>query len=709
MSPRLFGVEPRTSHRRRRIPGLERGFEAMSTAIRHSCPLKRAAIGSSCSSLTNLACAGDTCYASGNAGTLLKSGDGGATWTGVVTGVQQDLPLVRIIGGKADSVVTGGGCVLRRSDDGGKTFTRLPFTARDSGPASVAAVVFPSSSVGYLVLQNGAVLSTADGGRTFSRKTAVPGGTVNDLLCTSSTTCFAVTAGGTIQRSTDAARSWTRVGPSAGAQLRGIVAAGPTTMYAGGDGLTLLKSIDKGATWTSKPISGVPGGDINAVCCTGAATCLLATRSGSQILRTTDGGDTFASVVPSSDPTLAADFDSATRAVAVGATGSAEISDDGGANWRAVGARIEGEFHVLHAVSGSVAYAGGAQGVLASTANSGQSWANISPPTSADILAIAAPSGDTIFVLAPDGSLQRSDNGGASYKILNTGAATLPSAVVALDAQRILLLGPRGVRRSANGGDEFEAVADKVARAALVRSAERVGNSVFAYGSHTLIVSRNGGASWKKIVTPRKRTIRNVSFGTPGVGFLLDTRGRLWRTANGGKTWRDLKTLGGWAVESLEFADAKHGFALAGENLLRTDDGGNSWHPQHLLGGRVAALQASEGTAFALVGASILYATTTGGDVGEPQRLSLTKRLALKKPGTITLKGKLNPADGREDVMVSRLSGGRWSVQHATVASNGAFSTRWRVSKTSVFVAQIFGDADHAGAGTSSLTIKVVH
>jgi hypothetical protein len=109
-----------------------------------------------------------------------------------------------------------------------------------------------------------------------------------------------------------------------------------------------------------------------------------------------------------------------------------------------------------------------------------------------------------------------------------------------------------------------------------------------------------------------------------------------------------------------------------------------------------------------LAGESSLYATTSGGDVGAAQRLALsTKSRTLRKPARIVLNGSLSPADGGEEVVVAMRSGGDWSIQTAIVASNGTFVTRWGVAGTVVFVAQILGDADHAGAGTRPLTVKV--
>src|SRR3954469_8695126 len=80
--------------------------------------------------LTALAFQGQRGYAVGEFGTMLRTDDGGATWSGVSTGLTEDLDQVRMI--SPDTVVVAGGCPVRRSDDGGKTFRRLPWTASDA-------------------------------------------------------------------------------------------------------------------------------------------------------------------------------------------------------------------------------------------------------------------------------------------------------------------------------------------------------------------------------------------------------------------------------------------------------------------------------------------------------------------------------------------------------------------------------------------------
>jgi len=76
-------------------------------------------------------------YAAGDFGTLLVTDDSGGTWTGAATGVTQAFDHVSIL--DDDSVVVSGGCIVRRSDDGGQTFARLPWTSSDARCAASVA------------------------------------------------------------------------------------------------------------------------------------------------------------------------------------------------------------------------------------------------------------------------------------------------------------------------------------------------------------------------------------------------------------------------------------------------------------------------------------------------------------------------------------------------------------------------------------------
>jgi len=116
--------------------------------------------------------AGGTGFAAGNFGTLLKTADGGASWTGISTGITGDLQQVRVL--NPQTVFIGAGCLLRRSTDGGTTFSRIPLPSCAAG-TSLTSFFFTDSNTGFLLLSNGTVQQTSNGGVSFAQKTALPG------------------------------------------------------------------------------------------------------------------------------------------------------------------------------------------------------------------------------------------------------------------------------------------------------------------------------------------------------------------------------------------------------------------------------------------------------------------------------------------------------------------------------------------------------
>jgi photosystem II stability/assembly factor-like uncharacterized protein len=666
---------------------------------------------------------GNRGYAAGKFGTLLRTDDAGATWTGLSTGIVQDLSRVRII--DADSLVFAGGCAVRRSDDAGQTFARLPWTASDLNcPEPIVSLSFPTDQVGYLLVKNGNVFRTADGGKTWARRTAIPGTRVSgggpdptDVFFTTPDIGVATTSGGRIYRTTDGGGSWTLVLLDT-RRLNGLFFFNGSIGYAVGDHSAIFRTTDGGANWSQKDLGGVL--DITSIRCASAVRCLATVGPGDLLIRTTDGGDTFTAVTPSTDPIFAAAFPSAARAVGAGKFGTTVVSDDGGATWSAIGGRITENFTRLRASSATVAYAPGDNGALGRTVDGGLTWVTLGVSTSANVIDATFPTQQIGFTLDSNGSVLRTDNAGASWQILNTGTTARPSAIVALDANRILLIGPRGIRLSTNGGNEFARVRSKVVVRATLSDYDRVGNTLFAYGGKFLLVSTNGGKAWKKWKLPKRTFISTADFVSSRAGFVLGFNGRLWQTRNRGRRWTEVTGLGTNHALSISFSSAKRGYAglnsFGGANhayALRTTDGGKSWQPQLVAESYVVnggLLATGDNTALLLAGGNSLFATTTGGVAGTPSNLTLrASKRKLRKPLTVKLTGKLSPPEGGEQVVVSmrEANGKKWTSRTATVASNGTFTTSWKVRRTSLFVAQWLGDDDRAADGSSVLTVTV--
>ena len=686
-------------------------------------------------------------YAIGNAGTALRSDDGGGTWAGLATGTSGDLTRMQIIDPDTVVVLGGGGCVLRRTDDGGKTFRKLFIVAEVNCPDRVQAVSFVSKTTGYLLLADGSVLKTTDSGDSFSKQTAVPGtaasatpGTAvpKDIMFTGPDAgmAFVSPPGGGASAAyvtTDAGVSWKPHTIPSGS-VDSLYRFDATTIYGIGAG-TLLRSADNGQTFTKQTFGA--GQTLTSIGCADANTCLITTAQGA-LNRTTDGGATATAITASSVPLAAASFASLTRAVAVGVAGQTVVSDDAGLNYTPIGGDIGGSFFGVH--RGPVptsAFAPGAKGQIAITSNGGLSWKVANVSTSADILDTSWADAKVGYALDIRGGLFRTLNGGVTWQTLNAGSGGAARAVIAVPgSDSVLLFGPKGIKR-ATGGGEFNTVSGKVTQTAIT-SADLGGSGIFAWaiGGKTLLRSTNKGQSWKALKLPSKKTrIRQVSFSSPGTGYLLDTAGRIWSTTNGGSSWKERISAGTSEITGISFGSSSSGYLsvrsfgddLTNAYIMHTSDGGKSWRPQAISPGVVdsaGVVAGDAGKAFALVkargGASAsrqLFATATGGDAGAPSPLKIkakptkfTKKSLRSAKGKVTISGTLTGAIGGEQVTVSMraANGTSWTRRTVTAGANGgSFSATFTMASTSVFVAQWAGDSGRNGAGTKPLTVNV--
>jgi photosystem II stability/assembly factor-like uncharacterized protein len=688
-------------------------------------------------------------YAVGHAGTGLRSDDGGATWVGMATGTSLDLDRVQAVTPDVLVVQGGDGCVVRRSDDGGRTFRKLYVLAEAGCPDRVQTAFFVDPQVGYLVLRDGTVLRTTDGGDTFGRtQTAVPetsqrGGNAApaDAVFTSPDSGVVFLGGGSVAyRTTDAGTSWQRVETDPG-NVRRLEQVDATTIYAVGPG-TLLRSADAGVSWASRP--GGANEDVTGIHCATTEQCLMTVARGDAILRTTDGGATAPQRISTTQGVFAAGFATAERAVGAGGGGATVISDDAGQTYAPVGGDIGGSypFGLRAGPTRDVAFALGARGDLARTTDGGATWRQLRVATTADLADVSFTTADDGYVLDQRGGLFRTTNGGQSWQTLDPGAGVARS-VLALAGDVVLLAQP-GVKRQVGNG-RFEQVSSRALRGGLA-SFDQAPGAIFAFGSGAAARSTDRGETWRRILTPRRRVgrrtvllgVADLDFVSADRGFVLDTARRLWSTRNAGRTWTQIAALGTSAAQSLVMGDALNGFVTlggfpadpSGAYVLRTNDGGVTWRPQRVSTGRfpgtegVIAADATRAFAVASTPAAgdgifrSLFATSTGGDAGAAsqitvttRRRTLTRRLLRRAAYRVTVAGTLPGAQGGETIVVSmrRRGAAAWVTQNVLAgANNGSFTATFaNVRASSEVVAQWAGDSGRQGAGSRVLRIAV--
>jgi photosystem II stability/assembly factor-like uncharacterized protein len=275
------------------------------------------------------------------------------------------------------------------------------------------------------------------------------------------------------------------------------------------------------------------------------------------------------------------------------------------------------------------------------------------------------------------------------------------------------------VLRSSDGGETFTRVRARIVAAARLFNVDRAGGRVFAYGSKNIVASSDRGRTWKKVLRPRKALLASLDFVSARSGYVLGQDGQVFKTRTGGRRWSDMSGVGSDDATGMAFSSDTRGFLTLsrfGDDsagyLLRTTDGGRTWRPQ-LVSSETPSAEGLAVTgsdaAFLLADSSMLLFTTTGGDRGEPSKVALrAARRTVKRRSVIRLTGRVRGASAGARVVVARRERGEsgWAHQEATVASNGTFTTRWRIDKTAAFVAQWAGDEDSAGDGSPALVVR---
>lgn len=672
---------------------------------------------------------GGRVWASGATGTLLHSDDSGATWTAVRTGLLDDIRTLEAI--SPTSVVFAGRCALRRSDDGGATVRRLAWGANDdSCAAQIQAVSFPSPQIGYLLLTNGDVYATGDGGENWNKRGVAPGSTsqggtdvVRDIHFSGVSTGV-LSVGNRVLHSVDAGANWTPVKAAAtGAGLFNFEFLGSTVGYAIGDRTDLLKTTDSGATWSAVLGDSVPRGyDLRTLSCASETTCVASIAGNSLVLRTINAGESWTAALTGTEAVNGVGFIGGSNVVAVGQGGFSAISGDAGATWSPGSSSALGAFVGLRVDTPRSAFIFGHQGAIARSINAGGSWSLLKGPTGDTIEDVTSPGGKRIYALSEVDLLRVSDNSGVTWRTVLSGVpkSAQPEALFAWKSSTLLTITRKGLYLSTRSGSRSRLIGGKTAKLSF-SAVDRTRASVIAYGRTATAITKNEGKTWKLIKRPRGAgPTKRLDMVDEKHGFLLDTKAELFQTKNAGKTWRRIETTGANVAVSMAFGDRKHGYLTDDSGrVLATADGGATWSRQYPFFDSTSksnSLIAAPGKLSALTlvsGTNRVFGTTTGGRIGSSSQLTISPSANTAREGSVVrVTGKLTPATGTERVavlarVVDAKGGTRWVSQERTVSATGTFTTSWKISASTAFIARWSGDASHDGDAAALKIVKL--
>lgn len=203
-------------------------------------------------------------FIGGLSATVLKTVDGGATWTNISANLPEIITTYAQLPTQAindfyfldanNGFATGYNGIILKTTDSGASWTFHGAL----GAGTFRSICFVNATTGFIVAHGKMVKKTVDGGENWTTWTSEE--TIfNHFFETrffNETTGVAIGDGGSIFRTTDTGANWTRVviDPAPTGQLWGLTVVSPTIAYASGQLGQIYKTTDAGATWTKEDI-----------------------------------------------------------------------------------------------------------------------------------------------------------------------------------------------------------------------------------------------------------------------------------------------------------------------------------------------------------------------------------------------------------------------------------------------------------------------
>lgn len=203
--------------------------------------------------LMDVARAGDRLVAVGERGFTLVSEDAGRSWKARATPVDRTLTGVAFKDGRTGVAVGHGGTVIR-TDDGGQTWTHVPL--EEAGPESLLGVVNLGGDHFAAYGAFGMYFDSVDSGKTWQKRMILSEDFDRHIsqVLPVGTSLLLVAETGTLARSDDGGNTWTALtSPYQGSYFGTLVTRSGAILVFGMRG-NVYRTTDFGTTWQKIPL-----------------------------------------------------------------------------------------------------------------------------------------------------------------------------------------------------------------------------------------------------------------------------------------------------------------------------------------------------------------------------------------------------------------------------------------------------------------------
>ncbi len=387
-----------------------------------------------------------------------------------------------------------------------------------------------------------------------------------------------------VNKSTDLGITWEDVSGnfSSGDNLTAISFATENIGLVGGSSGVIYRTSDGGNTWTNVSPTSVYNGGINYIVMLNEqlAYACGASNGGFNVIKSTDGGVTWNGVNTSNSNTMYKMYWSdLNNCVVVGASGKFLKTTDGGTTW-ATGT-VTGSTAALYdivKVDNNTFYATGTTGVFAKSTDGGSTFTNGGQIAVTTFYTLSFKDANIGVALGSNGVAYRTTNGGVSWVLKDSFTSEVIRT--SFKVGNILLGGAyrSTLIKSTDDGLTWQNIANSSRDMYGIFVEQTTKDIVIAGDRGELNYSENEGATWNKTnFTTGDILYDAVKFG--GNIYTCGRGGGYFVSTNNGQIWQN-KSIGTSTTRlyKLSFFDSQNGYTVTNEGkVLYTTNAGNSW------------------------------------------------------------------------------------------------------------------------------------
>lgn len=473
----------------------------------------------------------DTGYAVGDLGTIIKTDDGGNSWTLQNSGTEKNLESVYFVDTSIGYSVGDGGVILKTTNGGIEwTVNQVPGVFN-----TLYLVNFFNPDNGYIVGSNGVIRKTTNGGVDWINQNSTVTSTLFAASFVNSDTGFVVGSSGKILKTINGGIVWEPQDSQTIISLYSVYFVDADTGYVVGSSGFLAKTTNGGFTWDT--LNQLPSSVLWSIYFTDTNT-----------------------------------------GYAVGSPGTIFRTSNGGVNWELLNSGTNVELLSTCFVNSNIGFCVGWDGAILKTANAGDEWISQRSGFTTEIYDVFFTSETNGYAVGEQGSIFKTTDKGINWESQFSGVSSYLYSTHFVDADTGYVVGSSGTILKTKDGTNW---ASKVSGVATILYSVHFPTARIGYAvgwSGKILKTTNYGNDWLSQTSPTTSALNSVYFIDTNIGYAVGTGGTILKTTSGGTPWDTLDSGVSEDLYSVQFISPTTG-VVAGEfgTILKTTDGGMNW------------------------------------------------------------------------------------------------------------------------------------